>query len=388
VSRQTRRPSRLTVAVALIGFSASWNGGNVGPVSDEIADDLDVSLAAVGVLSGTLFLGAMALGLLVSARVGERTGLVRGLRLGCALLVVGNLIFAASPVFAGLAIGRILPGLGFALTNTLGAVWARQAGGVRLLGVFGGSIQLGLACALLTGTALSDLGVGWRVDFVLSAAIGAVAFVAIPADADVTHEAKGRSTGFLRAALGHVRVYRLSLLFLAIYGVPLILGAWLIQFLTSQADVAKSVAGAASFVLFGLSAVTRLLGARLEQRGLPHAVLAGALGLSAIGLAALTFDPAVVVVFAGVTLFAFGVGIPYTIALVEAQELYPQDPSEPVALMTLVALILPTLIIPVIGHELETGDADLAFGALAAFLAFATLANLRRTGIPLVPADE
>ena len=47
------------------------------------------------------------------------------------------------------------------------------------------------------------------------------------------------------------------------------------------------------------------------------------------------------------------------------------------------ALVPPIIAIPIIGHALSRGEGPLAFGILAAFLVLATLANLRRTGIPL-----
>ncbi|MEO8092066.1 MAG: MFS transporter, partial [bacterium] len=285
-------------------------------------------------------------------------------------------------IFVGLAVGRILPGLAFALMNTLGAVWARNAGGVRLVGIFGASIQLGIALALLSGSALSDLGVDWRVGFVISAALGAAAFVAIPRDAEA-HPPPRHNTGFLSAALRHARVYRLALLFMSIYGVPMILSAWLIEYLSRDGDVATALAGVVAFALFGLSAAVRVFGAQLEERGVPHGLIGGALGLAAIGLAALALEPVAAVAFAGVVLLAFGFGIPYATALTEAQDLYPEEPSEPVALMTLAALVPPIAAIPVIGHALAHGDGDLAFGIVAAFLVVATLANLRRTGIAL-----
>jgi CP family cyanate transporter-like MFS transporter len=379
---ETLRPAspRVVLAVVLLGLSGAWNAGNVGPVTDEIAREFDVSLAAVGLLSGTFFLGSCVIGLLVAAQIGERIGSGRGLRLACLMLLAGNLLFAVSPDFAGLAVGRILPGLGFALMNALGAVWARSAGGVRLLGIFGASIQLGIALALLLGSALSDLGVDWRVGFAVSAALGAAAFVATPRDAGAPAMQK-RETGFLSVALRRLRVYRLALLFISIYGVPMILSAWLIVYLAREGDVAKTVAGAISFLLFGLSAAVRIFGAGLQQRGVPHTLLCGALGT-----AALTLDPVAAVGFAGVVLLAVGFGIPYATALSEAQDLYPEAPSEPVALMTLAALIPPIVAIPVIGQALDNGNGELSFGILAVFVALAALANLRRTGIPLTDA--
>ena len=383
-----RSPSaRVTLAVALVGLSGAWNGGNVGPVASEIAREFDVSLAVVGLLAGTLFLGSTVFGLLIAAQIGERTGLVGGLRLSCSLFVVGNLLFAITPAFIGLAVGRILPGLGFALMNTLGAVWARDAGGVRLVGVFGASIQLGIALALLTGSALSDLGIDWRVGFAISAALAAAAFVAIPRGAEAAPKPERSGAGFLKAAVRHVRVYRLALLFISIYGAPMILSAWLIEYLSRDGDFGKALAGVIAFVLFGLSAAVRLFGAQLQQRGVPHVILGGGLGLAAIGMAALALDPVAAVAFAGVVLLALGFGIPYATALTEAQDLYPEAPGEPVALMTLIALIPPIAVIPLIGHAIGKGDGDLAFAILAVFLMLATLANLKRTGIPLTKAD-
>jgi hypothetical protein len=117
-------------------------------------------------------------------------------------------------------------------------------------------------------------------------------------------------------------------------------------------------------------------------------ILGGALGLAAIGMAALALDPVVAVAFAAVVLLAFGFGVPYATALSEAQDLYPAAPGEPVALMTLAALVPPVVAIPVVGHAIAGGDGDVAFGILAVFVVLATLANLRRTGIPLAATDE
>ncbi len=380
--------ARTALAIVLLGLSGAWNGGNVGPVVDQIAASFDVSLAVVGLLSGTLFLGSSVAGLFFAAQLGERLGLRDSARLACAMLVAGNLLFAVSPAFLGLAVGRVLPGLGFALINTLGAVWARNAGGVRLLGAFGASIQMGLALALLIGSALSDLGLDWRVGFVVSAALGAAAFLAIPSTAETEIVPGGRSKGFLRAASRHLRVYRLSLMFISIFGVPMVLSAWLVEYLAREGGLGTTLAGLAGFVLFGLSAAARLGGARLQQAGLPHRALAGALALAAVGLAALAFEPIAAVAFAGVVVLAVGFGIPYATALSEAQELYPPAPAEPVALMTLVALLPPIAVVPLVGHALSRGNGEAAFWLLAAFLALATLANLRRAGIPLTGGEE
>ncbi|MBK5111468.1 MAG: MFS transporter [Thermoleophilia bacterium] len=381
-------PARVYIAVALVGLGGAWNAGTVGPVASEIAAEFDISLGVVGILSGTLFLGSAVVGLLVAAQIGERIGLVKGLRLSCGLFIAGNLLFAVSPVFATLAVGRVLVGFGFALMNPLGAVWARNAGGVKLIGVFGASIQLGIALALLIGSGLSDAGIDWRVGFLIAAALSVASFLMIPSDAESAPTASERVKGFLGAALRHARVYRLAMLFISIYGVPMVLSAWLIEYLVREGDVRKALAGVIAFVLFGLSALVREFGAKLQERGLPHVFLAGSLGLAAIGLAAITFEPAGAAAFAAVVLIGVGFGIPYATALTEAQDLFPRAPGEPVALMTMAALIPPIIVIPLVGHAISGGEGDIAFGLLAIFVVLATLANLRRTGIPLVKAEE
>lgn len=373
----------MAVAIALLGLVGAWNGGNVGPVVEPIAAEFGVSLAVVGLLSGTCFLGAVMVGLLFAAPLGERTGIARGARIACALTVLGNLAFALAPALGGLLAGRVLVGLGFALANTIGAVWAREAGGLRLLGLFGASIQLGIALALLTGSALADAGVDWRVGFMISAGIAAAAYASVPSWAPALPAAASGERGFLRAAARHVRTYRLSLLFISIYGVPVILGAWLVEYLAREGDAATAVAGVAAFLLFALSAATRILGSQLKQRGAPHRLLTGALGLAAVGVAALALDPAIALAFGCVVVAALGFGIPYATALAEAQDLYPQAPAEPVALMTLFALAPATIAIPLFGHALSRGAGDVAMWAIAAFLLAAAAANLRPTGIPL-----
>lgn len=374
---------RISVAVALLALSGAWNAGNVGPVASELAGDFDVSLAMIGALSGTLFFGANVIGLIFAAQFGERFGLVRSLRVACLMVTLGNLVFALSPVFAGLAVGRILPGLGFALTTTVGIVWARAEGGVRLVGIFGAAIQLGIALSLLLGSVLFDAGIDWRVGFLISAALGAAALVSIPGDAHVPPLPERRSSGFLGLAIRKWRVYRLSLLFLSIYGIPMILGAWMIEYLSTEGDVSKSAAGLASFLLFGLSAAMRMTGADLKADGWSHKVLCGSLGLASAGLAAIAVDPAVGAAFGAAVLLAAGFGLPYATALTEAQDLYPEEPAEPLALMTLVALLLPIIVIPIIGDSIAGGTGDIAFGILALFLLVATLLNLRRSGYPL-----
>jgi hypothetical protein len=129
--------------------------------------------------------------------------------------------------------------------------------------------------------------------------------------------------------------------------VPLILGTWLVHYLSVDNSLAVGTAGVLSFVLFGVSAAAREAGGKLSQRGVSPTLLVGiAPLLAAIGLAILALDDSLAL--ASIAVLAAGVGfaIPYGPAIIEAQKLYPSDPAEPVALMSLVGTLIPVGLIP------------------------------------------
>jgi predicted MFS family arabinose efflux permease len=142
---------RLSITAFLLSFGASWNAGNVGPIVSPLADEFSVSLGAVGLLSGTLFFAGVALATFLGAELGRRVPLGIGLRMSCGLGATGNAMCALSPVFAGLAAGRLIAGLALGAAFLFGGAFARAVGGARLIGVFGVGVTLGVAIALALG---------------------------------------------------------------------------------------------------------------------------------------------------------------------------------------------------------------------------------------------
>ena len=61
----------------------------------------------------------------------------------------------------------------------------------------------------------------------------------------------------------------------------------------------------------------------------------------------------------------------------QAQGLYPADPTKPVALVSLVGTALPVPLVPLIGSLLDDGYGTEVFLALAAAVALAGILNLR-----------
>src|SRR5262249_18268385 len=151
------------------------------------------------------------------------------------------------------------------------------------------------------------------VGFVISAVMGISAFPFIPRRVEVDPPG-GSKEGFLRAAFRSFELLRLTAMFIATLGVPLILGAWLVHYMTTTGGIAVGVAGILSFILYGLSAAMRLTGARIMARGGSAVVLAGIVPLlAAIGLAAIAIDAGFSVALPAVILMGIGFALPYAV---------------------------------------------------------------------------
>jgi fucose permease len=330
--------------VFLVALGAAWAVGNVGAVVDQLSTEFDISLATVGLLSGTLLLGFSLPGTILAPMFAERNGIVRTMIVAVVLLAAGNAVFAASPVFAAL---------------------------------FGAAIQLGAAGGLGLGAILTDVGVDWRVTFVLSAALALLPLPFLIKRQEISYEPR-RGGGFVRLAVRSARVWRLTALFLAIFSVPLILGSWLVHYLNVDQGFAAATAGALSFVMFGVSAAAREGGGMLAQRGSSPTLLAGgAAFLAAAGLAILALESSVALASVAVVAAGIGFALPYGSAVAQAQRLYPSEPAEPVALVTLVGSAVPVPLVPLIGSLLDAGYGTEVFLGLAAIVAVAGALNLR-----------
>lgn len=369
--------SRGSLVVLLLGVGTAWSASNVGAVVGDVSREFDLSLAIVGLLSGTLLLGFGVLGNIVAPKVTERVGVVRAMAVGAGLCVVGNAAFAVAPGFAVLAGGRALAGLGLGIATVAGPVFARATGGVKRVGIFGAAIQLGIAGGLGVGAVLVDLGADWRFSFLISAAVAA-SVLPLLRGVVVGGAVEPRGGGFLRLGLRSTRLLRLTLLFVAIFGIPLTLGSWLVHYLSVDNGLSAGLAGALGFLMFGVSAWAREIGGGLAQRGVGTMYLAGcSLLLAAAGLAALALDDSAAVATAAVVVAGVGFALPYGIGIVEAQKLFPREPTEPVAFVTMAGQAVPMVLVPMVGSLLAAGDGEEVFLGLAAFVLLAAILNLR-----------
>lgn len=80
-----------------------------------------------------------------------------------------------------------------------------------------------------------------------------------------------------------------------------------------------------------------------------------------------------------------GFAVPYATMMIEAQRLYPVEPTRPTALLSMLGVAPAIASIPLLGVMLAAGDGDLAFVLLAAVVGLAGLLNLRQAGGPIQP---
>lgn len=372
------------MSAILLGIGVGWGAGNVGAVVASLSRTFHVSLAGVGLLSGTVYFAAVMIATPFIVPLAARIGVVRASALGAAAMAFGHALFAASPVFAGLLLARVVVGIGCAAALIAGPVMARALGGMRLLGLFGGAITLGIAASLGLGSVLEDAAVSWRAGFVISAIVCVAPLLVLPAPLAAPPVALP-DRAFIAGALRMGAIWRLLALFVAANGVPLIIGAWLVAFLTRDADLGTGVAGGLGFVVFGLTTVVRPLGARLGAGDRAYGKLAGGGSvLAASGVLALAASRSLPLALIGVALMGVGFALPYAVMVDAAQRLFPDRATATLALVQTGPNVIPMIAIPLVGSAIESGHATAAFVLVAAFVALAGLVNLSPPRNPAV----
>jgi MFS transporter, DHA1 family, putative efflux transporter len=374
-------PPRGLCAV-LLGLGVGWGAGNVGPVAISLTRSFHVSLTSVGLLSGTAYFAAIAVGTPLVVPLAARVGVVRATGFAAAAMSAGHVLFAVSPAFPVLLTARIIVGAGTGLALIAGPVMARELGGVRLQGLLGGGISLGIALALGLGSALVDAGATWRAGFVISAVVCALPLAVLP-PAISTRPVPLPKPAFVKAAFRTGAFWRLAALFLSVNGVPLIVSAWLVVYLTRQDHVSTPVAGGLAFVLFGLTTVVRPVGPRLARGKWGFVALAvGGSIVAAAGLVALAAGTAHIVASLAVVLMGTGFALPYAVMIDAVQRLFTGQAAATLALVQTGPNVVPMVVIPLVGSALGSRYAPWAFFLLAAFVATAGLANLGK------PSDD
>lgn len=367
------------LAVVITG----WNCGNVGPVVGSLTAEFDLSLSQVGLLSGTFFFAGGAIAALLGAELSRRIRVLWGIWACCVLSAIGNLIIAVGDSFAVLATGRVIAGIAFGGAAVFIPAYARAMGGVRLLGVFGAGLTLGVAASLLLGSVLEGGDVDWRVAFVITAALALISLPLLPNERVEIKRAPSEGEGLAREALTSGAWWRVELLGNTTLDIPLVVGAWLVHYLTTGDGLSPATAGGLGFALFGISALMRDIAGRLTAAGTsPSVLVLGGLTTAAAGLVLLGQGRSLGLVALAIVLIGVGLSLPYPLYYDEAERVLPDRPIGSLGLLQVGNGVFPIPVVPLFGAALASGDADLAFAALAAF----TLGSAALNARPAAPA--
>jgi len=376
--------ARHAIACFALAVCIPWNAGNVGPVAAELSAEFGVGLSAVGFASGTFFFAGVVAASLAGAELSRRIPVRRGLVVACWLCFAGNVVCALSPEFAVLVAGRTVIGFAVGLVLLFAGAYARAAGGLRLLGLYGAGVTLGVALALGVGGLLEELGAGWRLPFALAAAVGLVPLALIPREVPGGPPRSEPRQGVLREALALPAFWRLQLLATSALGVPMVIGAWLVVYLVAEDGLAAGAAGAVSFATFGLSAASRYAGGVLSGRNAPAAAVAlGGCLAGAAGITALALVEGAGGALVGALLIGAGLSLPSALVYDEGERVLADRPLGGLGLILVGANLFPIVFTPLVGAALEDSEGEAALLALAAFVLLAGVANLR----PVQPAN-
>ena len=258
-----RRPGWAMVApaaaIVLVALCLRGPFAAVGPVLDELGDELSLSTAALAVVTA---LPLVCFGLLspVAPALAARIGLHRAALAATAVLLGGVALRLAGTV--GLFAGTVLLTGGIAVVNVLLPALARAEYGPRsavVLGAatgsvaFSASLGAGLAHPLSDATGSAVLGLAaWAVP-VLAALVGLALLSRVRPEQAAAPPAPGRRTAILRDRVALAVMAFMGLQSLSFYGML----TWLPAILEDDAGVSPVAAG-------GLVALAAALGAPLS----------------------------------------------------------------------------------------------------------------------------
>ena len=350
-----------------VGGCLTWNISNVGAVADPLADAYGVSLAAIGLLTSSLFVAALAVQL-PAGRGADRFGARAVALAAIAAALAGNGLLLLDDSFAIAVLGRAIAGLGTGAAFVAGLDLVRAGGGGTLLqGLFGGATMVGGGLALMAVPPLTD-ATDWRAPYWTAASLAVVAAVPVAAARGLPRLGAGA-----RAVLRDSALLPLGTLQAATFGLAVIAGNWAVPLLERQGASSVAAGLAGGLILFA-GVVTRPAGGLLARTARARRVAALSLmGVSA-GSALLALNASFVLSTVGALVVGLAAGLPFAVIFAAAQRQRPDAPAAAVGLVNGVALatILVGTALAGLAFELP-GDGRLAFAAIAALSAAALL---------------
>ena len=281
------------LALAIGAFAIGTTEFVIMGLLPQVAQDFDVTVPTAGLLTTGYALGVVV-GAPVLAVLGTRITRKRMLMLLMGLFVAGNLVTATAPTFGLVLTGRIVASLAHGAFFGIGSIVAaglvapqRKAGAIA-------TMFTGLTVANVVGVPLGTLvgqQLGWRITFVLVAALGVAGLAGVAALVPADRRSGPAAGSGLRrelAAFRNVQVVLAMLMTVLGFGGVFAAVTYIAPMMTGAAGYAESSV-TWLLVLFGLGMVAgNLLGGRYADRRLMP-LLFTTLGALAVVLAAFSF---------------------------------------------------------------------------------------------------
>jgi predicted MFS family arabinose efflux permease len=369
---------RATVAGCAVGLGAGWTISNVGAIADSIARDYHVALATVGLFTTALFVVHAAMQVPAGKAV-DAIGARRGAFIGLAAMAIPNALALLAPEPALVISMRALSGIGSALCFVAGIDYVRSHGGSAFAqGIFGG-VALSAGGFALAIVPQVEPWLGWRAPFATMIAVLLLAASVLLTGPSDEHRARPeRAVGPAPGILRDRRLYRLCVVYMASFGLSVILSNWVVPLLTHAAGYRESTAGlVGSFILLG-GVVSRPLGGYLVRRypARTRPLLGASFAASAAGTGILALAGPPPLAAPGALVLGLAAGIPFAAAFGAATRLRPDAPAVATAVVNMAANVVIVAGTPLMGLSFSLPlDGQLGF-AVAVGLWLAALAAL------------
>ena len=374
-----------TICGCIVAFANSANYTNHAPLAPALMRQFGFNQALAGFLTTGIF-ATHAATQVPGGNIVDRFGAKRVLLFALAIVAVGNLGMASAEGYWQLLFFKIFTGMGTGVCFVGGARYIHAAAAGRRLnvaqGLFGGSIQLGAGFVILAVPQLNRFA-GWRVTFLVSAGMaltaGLIWFSAAP---DVTFAPA--PPGRLHEMLLAPQLWLLGILQMATFSLSVIIGSWVVVFLTKVMKVPATQAGLIGSLVLLLGIVSRPLGGYLRHHmGIRPLLLASLLMIAMGCFAFVGSSISLATALTAVVLIGMGVGIPYAAMFSRAGALFPGRAGAAMGLVNMLGILMILAGAPFVGHLADlTGTFRASFAFLGGFTLLACLV------IPLIDRDE
>ena len=362
------------VAACATGMGVSWNLASVGAAAEPVADHYGVALATVGLFTTSLFLAELLSMAAVGALVRRHGARLVGIG-ALALCAAGNLATLAVDGVAAALVLRFVLGFGVGIGFVGGTAYVQHAGGGPLAqGLYGG-LSLGTAGLAVAVVPVLTGAIGWEAPFVSGLAVAAVAAPLVAAGPDSRARADGNPSGFLRL-LGNALVLRFAVLYVAAFGLAIVLSNWVVTLLVRRGGFTEEAAGLVGALILVAAIVGRPGGGvyahlRPERTRalLVLAIVLGALGTMLLGLA-----PPVAAAAIAALMVGLAGGLPFGPLADGLSRAFPGSTGAAFAAMNAYALLMVIVGTPLVGLTFGLpGDGLIGFAAAAAYWCVALL---------------